>query len=108
MLSKLIFVFVVLLCSIIMYYGVLKPLYSNLIAPILARLIHFFTKKLEKTPLEKEQESLRLAQEEMKAVELQKQRVRIEKQAMQVRDSIIEEEFEELDNEHKRSQSKLV
>lgn len=101
--TRLIVVLVLLICLVISYHGILKPLYNNLIVPLITWAVHLFSKKLEKTSLEKEEEALQAAKEEIKAVEIQRERVKIEKQAMRIRNSIIEEEFEEVDEKHTRS-----
>lgn len=105
--TRLIVVLVLLICLVISYHGILKPLYSNLVVPLITWAANFFSKKLEKTPLEKEEEALRAAKEEVKAVEIQRERIKFEKQAMRIRNSIIEEEFEEVDEKHTGSRSKL-
>lgn len=74
-----------------------------LISPLGAKFLHWFLQLIEKSPIEKQEEALIEAEERIRIAELQKQTMQAEKQAMRIRNSIIDEEFEELDEELKRS-----
>lgn len=70
-----------------------------LTGPIGAKIIHWFLQLIEKSTIEKQEEALIEAEERIRIAELQKQTMQAEKQAMRIRNSIIDEEFEELDEE---------
>lgn len=100
--KKIIELVLILVCFLIFARGVLYPL-SALLTPIGPWLVRWFSKFLEKTPLEKQEEALNEAQERIRIAELQKKTMQAEKQAIKIRNSIIDEEFEELDEEYKRT-----
>jgi hypothetical protein len=100
--KKIIELVLILVCFLIFARGVLYPL-SALLTPVGPWLVRWFSKFLEKTPLEKQKEALNEAQERIRIAELQKKTMQAEKQAIKIRNSIIDEEFEELDEEYKRT-----
>ncbi len=101
--KKIIELVLILVCFLIFARGVLYPL-STLLVPTGSWLIRCFSKCLEKTPLERQEEALSEAQERIRIAELQKQTMQAEKHATKIRNSIIDEEFEELDEKYKRTE----
>lgn len=101
--KKIIELILILVCFLIFARGVLYPL-GSLLFPVGQWLVRWFSKFLEKTPLERQEEALSEAQERIRIAELQKQTMQAEKRATEIRDSIIDEEFEELDEKYKRTE----
>lgn len=69
------------------------------IIPGVQSLLRVLFPLLKQDELEKQKEALETAKKRVKIAELQKETVQTEKKAMKIQDSIIDEEFEELNEE---------
>lgn len=87
-----------LVCSLILFKGVVMPLGKTII-PGVQSLLRVLFPLLKQDELEKQKEALETAKKRVKIAELQKETVQTEKKAMKIQDSIIDEEFEELNEE---------
>lgn len=67
------------------------------IAPGIRYLLRLLFPLLKQDELEKQKKALETAKKRVRIAELQKETVKTEKVAMKIQDSIIDEEFEELD-----------
>lgn len=93
-----------IVCILIFTRGVLYPL-SKLTKPIVVGLTRLIFPLLEKSQLEKQQEALKQAKERIKLAEIQKETIQAEKRAMRIQDSIIDEEFAEIDEKFEKTKS---
>ena len=87
-----------LVCGLILFKGVVMPL-GRAFIPGVQSLLRALFPLLQKDELEKQKEALEIAKKRVKIAELQKETVQTEKKAMKIQTSIIDEEFEELDEE---------
>ncbi len=97
--AKLIELILALICLGILYRGVIMPLWKAVVIPGIQYLLRLFFPLLKQDELEKQKEALEIAKKRVRIAELQKETVRTEKKAMKIQDSIIDEEFEELNEE---------
>lgn len=81
----------------ILVKGIIIPL-GSLFSPIIKYLVRLFFPLLQKSEIEKQKEALEFAKERVRIAEIQKETIQTEKKAMRIQDSIINEEFEEVDN----------
>lgn len=102
--TKLIELVLGLVCLAILYRGVIVPL-GKVVVPGIHYLLRLLFPLLKQDELEKQKEALETAKKRVRIAELQKETVKTEKQAMKIQDSIIDEEFEEL-NEEKNFRTK--
>jgi hypothetical protein len=81
----------------IIYINMLVPL-GNISLAFCKKTFHFFKKKNE---IEKEIEAQELARKRIVLAEMKRETMRLEKQVMKIQESILDEEFEKLDDTKK-------
>lgn len=87
-----------LICALVLFRGVLMPL-GKLAVPAFTYIVKWLYPLFQKSELDKQKEALELSKERVRIAELQKEAIKNEKKAMRIQDSIIDEEFEELNEE---------
>jgi len=90
---------------LIFFKGVLPPLLEWWY-PWLKSFIKSILPIFDKSQLEKQKEALKQSEERIRIAEIQKETILNERKAMRIQDSIIYEEFEELDEKYEVSKSK--
>lgn len=89
---KIIEFVLMLVCGLILVRGVLIPV----VIPTFSYFFRLFFSLLKKNELEKHKEALEIAKQRVRIAEIQKETMKAELAAMKIQESIIDEEFEGL------------